>query len=209
MAVVIPPNQRPETVSPLETPSFGSGGHHSIICSTTIHAALPVILTALLDTRTYGSWNRFCRRVTVDQQPSSSPSPPAFIDPAISDLPTTLRLGTAFTFDVHLSEAAATRNTTAELEVSVLEEFRRDDGRQGVRVAWRTASRWTPGFVLRSERIQELVQGDKDGETEYRCWETFYGLLASSIRMFVGQSLEWGFGTWMDGLKEFAEKAAR
>jgi hypothetical protein len=241
----IPPDQRPvRSSSPVETPTFGPGGNHSIICSTTIRAPISTVLTALLDTRTYPAWNRFCPRITIDSQPppapanshnpagkdaASSPAPalPADInvDPSVADLPTTLRRDTAFTEDVHLNPAAPPsngRDIAQPLRVTLLEEFRTGDGRRGVRLAWCTRGRWiSPSFVLKSERVQELVEkrattaeeeeegdggGGAVGKVEYICWETFYGVLGPVVSAVVGKTLLKGFAAWMDGLKEYAEK---
>ncbi|KAF7555865.1 hypothetical protein G7046_g6441 [Stylonectria norvegica] len=198
-------NQRPTIVQPaLETPTHGPGGVFTITCSTTIHAPLTTILTTLLDTRTYPSWNAFCPSVSITHQPTPSPPLPACLAATpITDLPTTLRLGTDFTLDVHLDPHNSYKRSKTTLVVSVLEEFERD-GRKGVRLAWRTTG-WMPGMVLKAERVQELTEVG-EGIVEYRCWETMYGALASTVKAFVGKSLEWGFGAWMDGLKEFSEK---
>ena len=212
MSASIPPDQRPATTtSALPTPTFGPGGGHSITCSTTIRAPLAIVLAALVDTASYPTWNAFCPRVAIDAQPTpfASEPPPSLLAalPLLVDQPSTLRLGTGCTFDVHFQPGQATRSATASVRVSVLEEFRReDDGRRGVRLAWCTARGWTPLFVLRCERIQELVEGPGGDVVEYTCWETFYGLLASTVRFAVGSALEWGLGAWMDGLKEYAEK---
>lgn len=87
--------------------------------------------------------------------------------------------------------------------MSALEDFEHD-GRPGVRAAWKLDS-WLPGFMLRSECVHEFVEVE-DGVVHHRCWETFYGLLASVVRSSVGKSLIDGFGRWDRGLKEHSEK---
>ena len=57
-----------------------------------------------------------------------------------------------------------------------------------------------PGWMLRSERVQEFVEVG-EGQTAYYCWETFYGVLAPVVRMVAGAGVERGFGLWMEGLK--------
>jgi hypothetical protein len=96
------------------------------------------------------------------------------------------------------------------LEVSVLEPIDEDDDgtrRKGWGIAWRQrASMLMPGFMLRSERVQEFVEVDGGAGTEYRCWETFYGLLAPVVRLAAGKQVEKGFDAWLVGLKGRVEK---
>ena len=108
-------------------------------------------------------------------------------------------------FDVHLGPEDSCKRDKTSVTVSILADFE-CEGRKGVRVAWRTRG-WMPGFALRSERVQEFLEAGH-GVVEYRCWETMYGLLAPTVRWYVGKKLEWGFGVWMDGLKEYSEKQA-
>lgn len=208
MASSIPVNQRPTILkTPLETPTHGSGGVFTITCSTVIAAPLTTIITTLLDTRTYPSWNAFVPNIYINKQPDSSPIPLAcLVGGDIIGLRTTLQLGTDVTLDVHLDPDNKGKTNQTNVVVSLLEGFERE-GRQGVRVAWKTGG-WMPGFVLRCERVQEFLEVG-NGTVEYRCWETMYGLLASTVNSFVGKSLEWGFGAWMDGLKEYSEKDAQ
>lgn len=82
--------------------------------------------------------------------------------------------------------------------------------RRGLRVAW--AASGFPGFLLRSERVQEFVEVegvDGGARCEYFCWETFYGLLAPVVRLSVGGKLEVAFRAWMDGLKKFVEERGK
>lgn len=116
------------------------------------------------------------------------------------------------------------------LEVSVLEPIDEEDEpsaaaagggrrrRRGWRIAWRQRhGLLKPPAMLRSERVQEFVEvaaGDGDGDdsppqTEYRCWETFYGLLGPVVRLAVGGQLERGFDAWLRGLKERVEKTGQ
>jgi hypothetical protein len=209
----IPLNQRPTLIKPpLPTPSHGSSGAvFSLTCSTVINAPLTTILTTLLDTRTYPAWNDFVTSITIGSQPAAPSSPPACLaDSPVLGLETTLQKGTSYTLHVTMDTKTKLmfgKNVDTAIVCSVLEDFERDDGRPGVRVAWGLDS-WAPGFMLKTERVQELVDVG-GGAVEYRCFETFYGVLASTVRSFVGESLKAGFGAWMDGLKAYAEKAAQ
>ncbi|KAK0749360.1 hypothetical protein B0T18DRAFT_427493 [Schizothecium vesticola] len=113
---------------------------------------------------------------------------------------TTLALATKFTFDVHLPADAPANSTgrPTHLEVSVLEAID-EPGRKGWRVAWRTdgAAGGIPTWLLRAERTQEFLEVQGEGgrvETEYVCWETFYGPLARVVRVAVGGKVVGGLG---------------
>jgi len=157
------------------------------------------------------TWNRFCRKCTIDSQPTEGADPER------------LQLGTHFTFDVHLNtdEPDDTPGRPTALEVSVLEPIDEDsndspfpsssladDGpRKGWRIAWKQrASLLMPGWMLRSERVQEFIEIAGGSETEYRCWETFYGVMAPVVRLAAGAQVEKGFDVWQAGLKERVEK---
>jgi len=56
-----------------------------------------------------------------------------------------------------------------------------------------------PEWMLRSERVQEFIEiAGPDGRptTAYKCWETFYGVMAPMVRLAVGKKLERGFEAW-------------
>ncbi|KAL2255744.1 hypothetical protein VTK26DRAFT_2781 [Humicola hyalothermophila] len=79
--------------------------------------------------------------------------------------------------------------------------------RKGWRIAWRQRNGWLmPGWLLRSERVQEFVEVGDGNETAYYCWETFYGVLAPVVRMAVGAAVERGFELWAEGLRGRVEK---
>lgn len=84
--------------------------------------------------------------------------------------------------------------------------------RTGFRIAWKTRpTLFMPNRMLRCERVQEFVQvyppsGTLDEpETAYRCWETFYGVLAPVVKAAAGNQIMRGFDVWMEGLKKRAE----
>lgn len=115
------------------------------------------------------------------------------------------------TLEIHLDGSNNDNIQHTQVVVSVLDQMDLDQG-SVVRVAWRTNSGgYMPGFMLRAERVQELRETSSDGQqvVEYRCWETFYGWLAPAVDIYVGKKLLWGFGAWMDGLKEYSEKQAQ
>ena len=91
------------------------------------------------------------------------------------------------------------------MEVSVLERID-EEGRKGWRVAWKQRpSLMMPSWMMHGERIQEFVEAG-EAQTEYTCWETFYGALAPVVRMTVAARVMDGFKAWMAGLKKRAEE---
>ena len=111
------------------------------------------------------------------------------------------------------------------LEVSVLEPIDEDSRdsivpspsppegghrRRGWRIAWRQRpSLLMPAWMLRSERVQEFVEVSGGSETEYHCWETFYGVLAPVVRRVAGRQVERGFDAWLLGLKGRVERGGQ
>lgn len=82
-----------------------------------------------------------------------------------------------------------------------------DVRRRGWRIAWKQRpSLLMPAWMLRSERVQEFVECGDGSETEYYCWETFYGLLAPVVRLAAAKQVEKGFDAWKEGLKQRVEK---
>jgi hypothetical protein len=99
------------------------------------------------------------------------------------------------------------------VEVSVLERINDEDGRKGWRVAWKTRpTLGLPSWMLRAERVQEFVEVESEEgggmETEYVCWETFYGTIAGITRLVVGGKLPAAFEGWNGGLRERVEQLA-
>ncbi|KAJ3571873.1 hypothetical protein NPX13_g5234 [Xylaria arbuscula] len=115
---------------------------------------------------------------------------------------------------------------SVELEVSFLETFTPNEHEAGdgdgdghpigdakgtrttingtaYRVAWKGT--FTPGFMLRSERVQEFVEyvaADGSVWTRYSNWETFGGLLGYVLPR---EQIVAGFQKWTTGLKEAVE----
>ena len=226
----IPRQQRPQWTSPgLKTPTWGSssGGDLSMICSTPIQAPLPLVVSLVIDVRTYPSWNSFAPSTTITHQPKSTAPLPSCLcgsdyTDGVANNSTTLRDGTNFILDVLMDPSAEAHKpktpgvqtqvrtrASPTLIVSCMEQFERD-GRTGVRIAWRIKGRMA-GLLYKSERVQEFMPSEEDpeGSTDYRNWETHYGMFSSSIKSIMGKSIEKGYGGWMDGLKAFAEAKSK
>lgn len=74
--------------------------------------------------------------------------------------------------------------------------------KRGFRIAW-TSTGWSH-WQLHSERVMEFLETD-DGGTEYVCWETFAGVLASVVKRVVGAQLVDRFGDYARDVKGFLE----
>lgn len=200
------------TLTPIPTPTHGPGGSFSILSSQTITAPPDTVFAVLLEHALWPDWNRFVRRVTILSTAPPSPSP---AQPSSSALQTALatddgsryiQKGTKMTFAVHMDPDDAASSTSQNMEVTLLEPFDSAQPRRGWRVAWKSTS--MPDVLLRTERVQEVVDDGKGG-TEYTCWETMYGPLAPVVRWTMGGRLERGFEAWGLDLKGRAEGVAK
>lgn len=181
------------TPQPIATPTHGPGGSFTIRCSTNIDAPPDAVFAVLTDHSKWPEWNRFVRKVTVDSdQPDAAT--------------TLIEKGMKMTFDVHMDPTDPGSSPRKEgMLVTIREPYEAvgQGERKGWRVAWKSTS--LPSWVLRSERVQEVVD-DGGGNTEYTCWETMYGPLAPVVRLAVGGKLEKAFDCWTEDLKKRAEE---
>lgn len=207
------PRQTPGCIAPqpIATPTHGAGGSFTIISSTHISAPPDVVFAALLQHTAWPEWNRFVRLVTVTSTPPPPPATtttatPPSLEAALhsDDGSTYLKKGMRMAFNVHLDPDDAGSYTRQGMEVTLLEPYGGD--KKGWRVAWRGTS--LPSLLLRTERVQELVDDGSGRGTEYTCWETMYGPLAPVVRLATGKSLEKGFRCWGEDLKARAESIA-
>jgi len=137
-----------------------------------------------------------------------SPPPPASSDPGI---PTGkegwLELGTSGSIDVFMSGdgliPGRKRSRTQGMTVTVLEAIT-ENGKKGYRLAWKGTgfSHWQ----LHSERVMEFLsitlENGEEG-TEFSCWETFGGVLASVVKATYGSTLVERFGDYQRDVKAF------
>ncbi|KAK4199617.1 hypothetical protein QBC40DRAFT_349348 [Triangularia verruculosa] len=200
---VFPSDKAALLPTPLPTPSHGGGGSFTLASSTRINAPPSKCLEIVRNAPDYPSWNPFCRLVKIDSQPPS----------AAASSPEKFHLDTIFTFDVHFNTSPDSKPSTRSQErVSVLEDIidpaaAAAAGQKviGHRVCWVQVGP-QPDWMLRCERVQEFIEADGGKATEYRNWETFYGLLAPVVRLAAGEGVRKGFEGWMGGLKKKAEE---
>lgn len=199
------PRDCPASIAPqpIETPTHGPGGVFTIRSSVHISAPPDAAFAVLRDFTTWPEWNRFVRKVTINNNPDDHPDAAAAAT-ATATATATIEKGTAMTFDVHMDPTDPTGSPgRSDMLVTVLEPYESGGG-QGWRIAWKPTS--YPSWVLRTERVQEFVD-DGHGETEYTCWETMYGPLAHVVRLAVGGKLERAFRCWGEDLKRRAEES--
>lgn len=66
-----------------------------------------------------------------------------------------------------------------------------------------------PEYLLRTERVQEFIEGEGGKGTDYVCWETFYGVLAPLTKIAVGNKVVAGFKLWGQDLARAVGRANR
>ncbi|KAE9371177.1 hypothetical protein N431DRAFT_376615 [Stipitochalara longipes BDJ] len=209
-----PPTSEPVTASvpvtssivpPIPVPTYGSGGSFAVLARTHISATPSACLSVIRDTPNWKKWNTFCPSMTLSPK---SPPPPASSDPAI---PTGnegwLELGITGAIDVFMNGdgliPGRKRSRTQGMIVTVLEPITKDE-KKGYRLAWKGTgfSHWQ----LHSERVMEFLsitlENGEEG-TEFSCWETFGGILASVVKASYGSTLVERFGDYQRDVKAF------
>ncbi|KAK5634680.1 hypothetical protein RRF57_010393 [Xylaria bambusicola] len=190
-------------VPPISVPTYGAGGVFSVACTAEIAGPALKCLEKVLDLPHYGVWNTFIPSAEVlTPGPDTSTLPPEV--QALAAQPGFVSPGSRIRFDAVMSKSW-TQST--ELDVSFLEAFDPGNGNgngKAYRVAWKGTS--FPGFMLRSERVQEFVEyvaEDGSVRTRYANWETFGGMLGYVLPK--GQIVA-GFEKWTVGLKKVVEE---
>lgn len=190
---------------PIPVPTYGPGGHFSVISKTTIPVIPIKVLNLIRDTTTWPTWNTFCPAGEIS--PKSVRDPKASTDP---DLPSGnegwLDLGTMATVDVFMSGDGLVegrkRDRTQDIVITHLEKMEKD-GRHGYRIAWKSTG-WAH-WQLHSERVMEFTEYEIEGGaigTDYVCWETFGGLLARGVKAAKGSQLVERFGDYSRDVRD-------
>ncbi|KAI0406437.1 hypothetical protein F4802DRAFT_596130 [Xylaria palmicola] len=209
------PRDEAKCVAPIPVPTYGAGGVFTVACSAAIAGPALACLERVLDLPGYGAWNTFVPRAALlapgrageqGQGDDDDEGGDDGLTPELRALiarPGHVAPGARIRFDAVMAPGGAPR--AVDLEVTRLEAFEAGTGagRRGYRVVWKATG--FPGFLLRSERVQEFVEGvaaDGAVETRYACWETFGGLLA---HVLPRSQIEDGFARWMEGLKRAVE----
>ena len=195
------------------TPNIaGSDAVLYVASSIFTYAPCQTVWETLIDTSTWPSWNTFCPRVTVRDQPQPPTAPGDQTAPTLSPV---LQQGTKMTFHVHM-DSASHQEQDVHLVVT---EFQPPNAtmRKPGRIAWgvdSTASGTLPQFLLRAERVHEVAEvereeadGTRKAGTEVRNWEVEAGWVAYAVRWKYGELLQGVFETWVRDLKGYVEGA--
>lgn len=169
--------------------------------STFIDAPSDEVWSILLDTSTWPSWNTFCPRVTIREQPGADHSSPV------------LQNGTRMTFHVRMDPTSESEQD-AQLWVTEFDPPDSSSDKPG-RIMWAgdlAAKGSFPPWLLTAERVHELRDvevevegGETKRMTEVRNWEAQVGYLVYVVRWMYGTVLQRNFETWVDDLKRFVE----
>lgn len=195
-----------EITDPIPVPTHGPGGTFSVIARITIPVAPIKVLNLIRDTTTWPVWNTFCPVGVIS--PKSVRDPSASTDPDLpSGIEGWLDVGTIAQIDVYMSGdglvEGTKRDRTQGILVTYLEKIQKD-GKHGYRIAWKSTG-WAH-WNLHSERVMEFTEYEMEGGkigTEYVCWETFGGILASATKLTVGKTLVDRFGDYSKDVRDY------
>lgn len=171
----------------LPTPHWGVQGGSAFTIravTTDIHASAPQVAETLLNISAYPCWNHFV--------------------PRISEASNRLQPGDKFTEHVDMfGNGRPSGIIRMKLSMTMQETTHETNG---IMIVWLGR---LPSWLLRSERVHEIVQGQDHGaSTTYTCYETFSGPLAGATRLFVGRALVSRFAQWNAECVAWTESAA-
>ncbi|GAB7360709.1 hypothetical protein MBLNU230_g0586t1 [Neophaeotheca triangularis] len=185
----------PSYTGPRSTPLLPSGGHFSILASTTVFAAPHTIQAAIVDIAHYAHWNSHTPKVTL-----LSTYPPQPAD-------TRMKSGLHMTFHVNekgfredwlAREAGDVRGLAPSKEVCT--------GVSARRVCWAfdNAAAVCPPVFFKSERVCEI---EALGETGCRVttWQSWAGAGARRLKWSQEGELGRRFQEWCGDLKGWVE----
>ncbi|EKG13904.1 Polyketide cyclase/dehydrase [Macrophomina phaseolina MS6] len=170
--------------------------------SATISAPPEKVFALLLDRTTWPRWNTFIPRADVVSTDSSSSAPAA----TNSD-DRNLQLGQTLKFTVQARVFGSLRTVPGgSMEVVNILSAPDDGGERGVwRVGWAQSEKMMPGWMMRTQRVNEVV-ADEAGGCIYRTYMTFDGPMAYVVKWVTGWLIQDGLVMWAEGLKAEAEK---
>jgi len=176
----------------LSTPRIpSSAAVLTIYAHTKIEAPASKILSTLLDTSTWSSWNTFAPHVNISSQPSSPNDTTDHF----------LRKDTHFTMEVIMDPSKPTKFYHTALVVTDLQ-----DTAPVKTVSWAidAAATGLMSYGLRTERLHEIREVG-NGTCEVRTWECQAGPLAYTVKWMFARRLNEAFGEWLAGLKKYVE----
>jgi len=77
---------------------------------------------------------------------------------------------------------------------------RHKDINNTTRIRWASdnANLMTPSFIIKTERVNDILEGDDDNSCTYRTWITFAGMSANSVKKKYGEA-------WQARVVDFCE----
>lgn len=182
-----------DTVRPAIT--MPGGGFFSVYAEATVAAPPSAVYKTLVDTSTYGNWNKFVSSVVINKRPASdSNTTDAFLKKDI-----------IMTFTVHMSPTMTTQSKEHVIQVDDCPTTPTPGKVTTIRWIMANKENYTPKFFLAAERVNE-IEDLGDGTCTYRSWETFNGLAARIVKWKFGEGLQKNFENWVSGLKEYVEE---
>lgn len=192
---------------PRATPTIPSGGRWSVYADVTIPTPPQYPYEALLDLHSWREWNTFNPDVLITKHPS----------PHSRSL--RLEQGTFFTTDVVVRKGQGVDEVkTKSKEVCMhLEPLKwagdgKENHKQGsntTRVRWVSdnANYMIPGWVIKSERVNEIEEKGADGKAcVFRMWITFSGFAAKNWKKKHEKDMQARVKEFCDDLKGRCER---
>lgn len=194
----------PALTGPRPSHFIQDGGLFSAYGSAKINAPPEVVYRAILTVGDWREWNSFVQDVTI----TKNPNPHHRKDGSTNSKRMTG--GTCMIFHSELVKDPQYKTTSREVATLVEDLKLAKDGHSKpcvTRIRWSldNAAISTPGFILKSERTNE-IQEASDGTTIYRTWQVFGGLAARIVRSKFEDALRERLQDWCRDLKKWCEK---
>jgi len=178
--------------NPLPTPYWGfqPSGFTVQAITKSIQATPQEVLDALVNTKQYPQWNNFVPKIIIQ---------------GVTD---SLNQGVRFTEHVDMfGNGKPSGLIKINLRVSILEQFDTNEAStpgEGFRMVW--LNTLSPTWILRSERVHHIYQGNDSEGTTYECFETFSGLFGWVTKVIYGGILVKRFAQWNEECRMWVER---
>ncbi|KAF7192936.1 hypothetical protein HII31_05747 [Pseudocercospora fuligena] len=185
---------------PRATPTIPKGGVFSVYAEITIPTPPQYPYEALLDIRTWREWNSFNPDVIITKHSN----------PHSRDI--RMEQGCFMTVSYQITPDVRKETKSVCRHMEPLKH--KDDGKEShsmggnvTRIRWTSdnANLLTPGFVLKTERVNEIEE-TSDGHCKYRTWLTFDGFSAKTMKKKYEKALVARLPEFCEDLKERSMK---
>jgi hypothetical protein len=192
----------PKLTGPRASKHIPGGGVFSAYGSVKINAPPQVVYDVLLNVGEYKDWNTFVYdvHITKTNDPHHTTG-------------TRLTGGTCMIFyrkitDNPLKKAEVRHVVTLVEKLKLSKEGHNSPCVTRIRWQLDNAAITTPGFLMKSEQINEIEEAD-DGTTTYRTWTVFGGPIAKFLRKNLEEPWRDRTQDWCRDLKERSEMKAK